>query len=53
MNSTNILAANKVKCPYCGYRMPIYIAENARCEGLTVRCKGKKCKRLFEIRLGR
>ena len=40
----------KVKCPYCGYEMPIhYEPERARCKGLWVKCKGRNCKKIFEI----
>ena len=42
-------ARRKVQCPYCGYRMPILYNEHARCEGIFVRCKNRKCKREFEI----
>ena len=39
----------KVKCPYCKYEMPVFIAENAKATGIFVRCKGRNCKKLFEI----
>lgn len=38
-----------VQCPYCGYKMPIKIAPHAFCKGVFVRCKGKHCKKEFEI----
>lgn len=41
----------KVKCPYCGYEMPIKAMPNAQCRGLWVRCKGRNCKKEFEIKL--
>lgn len=41
----------KVKCPYCGYEMPILILPGARCEGLQVKCKGRSCKKEFEIKI--
>lgn len=40
----------KVRCPFCGYAMPLYIGPDTVCWGLVVRCKGQHCKRLFEIR---
>lgn len=44
--------ALKVRCPHCGYEMPItYDPEKARCSGLFVRCKGRNCKKLFEIKI--
>ena len=42
----------RVKCPYCGYEMPIqFDPERAYATGLYVRCKGRDCKREFEIRI--
>lgn len=41
----------KVKCPYCGYVMPITYRETAECRGVFARCKGRNCKKLFEIKL--
>ena len=42
----------KVKCPYCGYEMPIkYTQKAAVCFGVFVRCKGRQCKREFEIKI--
>ena len=42
----------KVKCPYCGYEMPIkYTPKAAVCFGVFVRCKGRQCKREFEIKI--
>lgn len=42
----------KVKCPHCGYEMPItYDPKRAECSGVYVRCKGRSCKKLFEIKL--
>lgn len=39
----------KVKCPFCGYEMPVYLSEKAVCRGVYVRCKGRGCKKIFEI----
>ena len=41
----------KLKCPFCGYEMPVYLAPDAKCAGVFVRCKGRNCKKLFEIRV--
>ena len=40
----------RIRCPYCGYRMPIEAAENAVSRGIFVKCKGRGCGRIFEIR---
>lgn len=39
----------KVKCPFCGYEMPIFMSKNAKCNGIFVHCKGRGCKKIFEI----
>ncbi len=42
----------KVKCPFCDYEMPIlYDKNNSKVKGVFVRCKGRKCKREFEIKI--
>lgn len=41
----------KIKCPYCGYEMPLFTSKEAVCKGVWVRCKGRGCKREFEIKL--
>lgn len=40
----------RVRCPYCGYEMPVFVDRNAVCKGVFVRCKGRKCRKIFEIR---
>jgi len=42
---------SKVKCPHCGYEMPILRTEFSECKGLFVKCKGKNCKKTFEIKI--
>lgn len=41
----------QVRCPYCGYKMPVYYNGEATCKGVTVTCKGRNCKKEFEIRI--
>ncbi len=41
----------KVRCPYCGYEMPIFCGKDARAKDLHVRCKARHCKKFFEIRI--
>lgn len=41
----------KIRCPYCGYEMPIFVRSPAECWGVFVRCKGRGCKRIFEIKV--
>ena len=42
----------KVKCPFCGYEMPImYDREKAEAKGIFVKCKGRQCKKEFEIKI--
>lgn len=49
MNEQN---RRKVLCPHCGYRMPIfYDPDQAKCQGLYVKCKGRNCGKVFEIKI--
>lgn len=41
----------KVKCPFCGYAMPIIYLPKAECQGVYVKCKGRNCGQEFEIRI--
>lgn len=42
----------KIKCPFCGYEMPIqYDGDKAKAEGIFVKCKGRNCKKEFEIKI--
>lgn len=41
----------KIKCPYCGYEMPIQKTDTAVCRGVWVKCKGRGCGREFEIKI--
>lgn len=45
------MGRKKVKCPYCGYVMPLQYEMLAVANGIFVRCKGKKCKKVFEIKI--
>lgn len=44
-------AEQKVKCPYCGYEMPVTYRREAVCHGVFLRCKGRGCKKVFEIKI--
>ncbi len=42
----------RIKCPYCGYEMPIFYIESiAKCKGVYAVCKGRGCKKKFEIKI--
>lgn len=41
----------KVKCPFCNYEMPIFYDDKSIARGLKVKCKGRNCKKEFEIKL--
>ncbi len=43
----------KVKCPYCGYEMPLFYDENAESRGVYAKCKGRNCGKVFEIMIRR
>lgn len=44
-------AERKVQCPYCGYKMPLAYSRRAVCQGVFIRCKGRNCKKVFEIKI--
>ena len=39
----------RIKCPFCGYAMPIFYSEKATAKGVSVKCKGRNCGKMFEI----
>lgn len=42
----------RVKCPFCGYEMPVYFnPKRSKCRGVYIQCKGRNCKRQFEIKI--
>ena len=41
----------QLKCPLCGYKMPVYFDEKSKCMGIFVRCKGRNCRKIFEIKI--
>ena len=45
------MESKKIECPYCGYKMPIFYTKEAKCKGIWVKCKGKNCKKEFEIKI--
>lgn len=49
--SSEVVSIDKVRCPACGYQMPIFIDKEATVRGLFVKCKGKNCKHIFEIKV--
>lgn len=51
MEVSDIEELKNVICPYCGYKMPVKYDKNAICKGVFVKCKGRECKKEFEIKL--
>lgn len=45
--------AGRVKCPFCGYIMPAWYEADAESKGVWVQCKGKHCKKKFELKIGK
>lgn len=41
----------RIRCPYCGYCMPIYYNSQTNVKELWVKCKGRNCKKIFEIKV--
>lgn len=46
-----MLKKKKIICPYCGYEMPVFYDEGAVSKGVYIRCKGRNCKKVFEIKI--
>lgn len=42
---------NNVLCPYCGYRMPVTLGPKAHAGDVWLKCKGRKCGKVFEIKI--
>lgn len=40
---------NRVICPYCGYKLPIYFSSNSNCSEISLICKGRGCKKKFNL----
>lgn len=38
-----------IKCPFCGYKMPIVFSDTSFSSGVLVKCKARHCKKTFEI----
>lgn len=41
----------RVICPFCGYAMPVFFGNNSQCSALKMQCKGRKCRKTFEIKI--
>ena len=48
-----MMIVDKIKCPYCGYVMPLKVDPDAKCKGVWIKCKGRNCKKEFEIKIGK
>lgn len=46
----NRKSLDKVACPHCGYKMPIFLGPSAVSYDVWVRCKGRNCGKVFEIK---
>ena len=48
----NMENIKKIKCPFCNYEMPIWYDEKeSKSKGVFVKCKGRNCKKEFEIKI--
>ncbi|MEG2717442.1 MAG: hypothetical protein RR961_08890 [Eubacterium sp.] len=43
--------SEKVKCTKCNYTMNITIKDNAECHGVFLYCKGRHCRKEFELKI--
>ena len=39
----------KVRCPACGYEMPVWYEPDAECRGIQIKCKNNRCKKEFKL----
>lgn len=44
-------AKKKVECPYCGHPVNAMRSVDASCKGIFFRCKEKKCRKIFELKI--
>lgn len=49
VSSVSNMANNRIICPYCGYRLPISFSSTACCKEISVICKGRNCKKSFNV----
>lgn len=52
-NETMKQEKRKVRCPFCGYWMPVYYYDKKiipERTGLYMRCKRQECRKEFELR---
>lgn len=47
----NVREDVRVECPECGYIMPYWYTDQAECNGVMFRCKGRKCHAVFELKI--
>lgn len=46
------MTKKKIKCPYCGHEQNIlYDPGSAYSRGIFMRCKGRQCRKEFEVRI--
>lgn len=41
----------RVVCPYCGYKLPLFYNKDTNCFGLVVKCKGRNCHKMIDVRI--
>lgn len=49
MIDLNNINSNRVICPYCGYKLPVYFSSNSSCSEISLICKGRNCKKKFNL----
>ncbi len=41
----------RVRCPECGYEMPVFYDASAGCTGVKISCKGRNCRAFFAVKI--
>lgn len=43
------METHKVRCPHCGYEMPVWYRPDAECHGVQLKCKNRACRKEFGV----
>lgn len=41
----------RVRCPCCGYLMPLFYDETSNCDTIEVKCKGRRCGKIIRVKI--
>lgn len=38
---------NQIICPYCGYKLPLFLTTSSNMNSISIKCKGRQCSKIF------